>query len=68
MVMGENHTLVRRKIIKWYGENEELQELANLFLVAGFVDSSERDEPTISITGSILCTRISFEFNLLNVL
>jgi sucrose synthase len=27
-------------LVRWYGENEELRELANLFLVAGFVDES----------------------------
>jgi sucrose synthase len=27
-------------LVQWYGKNNELQELANLFLVAGFVDKS----------------------------
>jgi sucrose synthase len=27
-------------LVEWYGKNEELQQLANLFLVAGFVDES----------------------------
>jgi sucrose synthase len=27
-------------LVEWYGQNKELQELANLFLVAGFVDKS----------------------------
>ncbi len=27
-------------LVEWYGKNKQLQELANLFLVAGFVDES----------------------------
>jgi sucrose synthase len=27
-------------LVEWYGKNKELQELANIFLVAGFVDKS----------------------------
>jgi len=27
-------------LVEWYGQNKELQELANLFLVAGFVEKS----------------------------
>jgi sucrose synthase len=35
-------------LVEWYGENKELQELANLFLVAGFVDEKlSKDEEEI---------------------
>lgn len=32
-------------LLRWYGENQTLQDLANLFLIAGFVDETQsRDE------------------------
>jgi sucrose synthase len=35
-------------LVKWYGKNKQLQKLANLFLVAGFVDQSlSKDEEEI---------------------
>jgi len=35
-------------LVEWYGNNKQLQELANLFLVAGFVDESlSKDEEEI---------------------
>jgi sucrose synthase len=35
-------------LVEWYGKNKKLQELANLFLVAGFVDESlSKDEEEI---------------------
>ncbi len=35
-------------LVQWYGQNEQLQELANLFLVAGFIDESlSKDEEEV---------------------